>query len=533
MNYNRLLKFGFGAILSSVPLFAAVDAKMGAETIDTKCIACHSGNLENGLSRISDQRKSPEGWSMTISRMQRHGLDLTPEERINVVKYLSDTQGLTPAELMPYKYVLDKTPNVSEKSKDAFLTEMCVRCHSQARVGLQRRTADEWTGLVNFHVAQFVSFEIQAKARDKDWFGLAQTKLVPYLAANFGKDEKGWSAYQESLKGFELPKAWNVYGHTPGKGDFKAKLSLSKNSDESYALTMSSTYTNGDVEEAKGTAIVYSGTELRASLTQEGVDMQQVMHINPKDNTFVGRVYETKHNENGSYLKATAVDKKETAIAGIYPKSIELGKNTILTIVGSNLAGEVKLSDNIKIVKTLKHDANEIVLAVETTEGDTSSNTAVTIGDAVFKDSIVLYDKVDYLNVTPAYGISRTGSEDKHYKIKKQFATFEAIGFNNGADGKKGTEDDLNLGFLPVTWNIDAYNERAKEDQDTLYAGSINRDTGKFTPSEDGLNPRRTWYTNSVGDLSVIASYLQDGQLIEAKAHLVATVPKYVNPPIN
>jgi len=261
--------------------------------------------------------------------------------------------------------------------------------------------------------------------------------------------------------------------------------------------------------------------------------MQQSIHINPKENSFVGRMYETMHSENGSTLSATAKDKKETAIAGIYPKSIELGKRTLLTIVGSNLAGKVKLSDTIKVVKTLKHDANEILLEVETAEGTKSANTPIAIGDKVFAEALVLYNRVDYLDVIPEYGISRTGSEDKHYKIKKQFATFEAIGFNNGADGKKGTDDDLNLGVLPVTWNIEAYDERALADKDTLYAGTINRYSGKFTPSEDGLNPRREYSTNNVGNLSVIATYMQGYKEIEGKAHLVATVPKYVNPPIN
>ena len=520
-------------MLSSVPLFAAVNAKMGAEIINSKCTACHSGTLETGLSRISDQRKSPEGWYMTISRMQRHGLDLTAEERMSAVKYLSDNQGLTPAELMPYVYVLDKTPNAMEEGKDELLTEMCVRCHSEARIGLQRRTADEWRGLVNFHVAQFISFEVQAQARDRDWFGVANNEIVPYLEVNFGKDEKVWKAYQESVKDFEIPTKWSVHGHTPGKGDFKAELTFTKNSDETYAVTMRSEYADGKKAVAEGTGIVYSGTEVRASMEQNGVAMQQIMHVNPEDGTFVGRVYETLHNENGSVLKATAADKKETAIAGVYPKGIKVGEKAMLTIVGSNLSDKVKLSGSVKVLKTLKQSANEIVLEVEAAKNAKPSQSSITIGSAVFENSFAVYDKVDYVSVTPDYAISRTGSEAKNAKILKQYATFEAIGFSNGADGEKGTADDIDLGVLPVTWNIEPFDEQAVEDKDVLYAGSINRYTGKFTPSEDGLNPKRTYSTNNVGNLFVVATYLQGDEQIDGKAHLIATVPKFVNPPIN
>ncbi|WP_345977844.1 quinohemoprotein amine dehydrogenase subunit alpha [Sulfurimonas sp. HSL3-7] len=519
--------------MSSVPLFAAVDAKMGAEIINSKCTACHSGTLGTGLSRISDQRKSPEGWYMTISRMQRHGLDLTTEERMSAVKYLSDNQGLTPDELMPYVYVLDKTPNAMEEGKDELLTEMCVRCHSEARIGLQRRTADEWRGLVNFHVAQFISFEVQAQARDRDWFGVANNEIVPYLEANFGKDEKVWKAYQESIKGFELPLKWSVYGHTPGKGDFKADLTFTKNSDETYAVTMLSEYADGEKVTAEGTGIAYSGTEVRASLEQNGVAMQQIMHVNASDGTFTGRVYETLHNENGSYLKATAADKKETEIAGVYPKALKAGESTTLTIVGSNLGGTVSLNGDVKVLKTLKQNENEIVLEVQADKAAKTSQSSITIGSAVFENSFAVYEKVDYVSVTPDYAVSRTGSEAKNSKILKQYATFEAIGFSNGADGEQGTEDDVNLGVLPVTWNIEPFDEQAIKDKDVLYAGSINRYTGMFTPSEDGLNPKRTYSTNNVGNLFIVATYLQDDGQIDGKAHLIATVPKFVNPPIN
>jgi quinohemoprotein amine dehydrogenase len=48
------------------------------EILQTRCTACHR-QLDGGrLNRISDQRKTPEGWMMTIARMEHlHNLQVT------------------------------------------------------------------------------------------------------------------------------------------------------------------------------------------------------------------------------------------------------------------------------------------------------------------------------------------------------------------------------------------------------------------------------------------------------------------------
>ena len=77
-----------------------------------KCLACHT-EVDGVFSRISDQRKTPEGWLMTIARMQiMHGLKITDEERRTVVKYLADRQGLAPSETDGYRYAQKATHHV-------------------------------------------------------------------------------------------------------------------------------------------------------------------------------------------------------------------------------------------------------------------------------------------------------------------------------------------------------------------------------------------------------------------------------------
>ncbi|WP_323594101.1 hypothetical protein [Aliarcobacter butzleri] len=69
---NLMLKASISLFVGVVSLNAVdIDAKT---IIDTKCIACHT-ETSQGLSRISEQRKTPEGWFMTIDRMQKdHGV---------------------------------------------------------------------------------------------------------------------------------------------------------------------------------------------------------------------------------------------------------------------------------------------------------------------------------------------------------------------------------------------------------------------------------------------------------------------------
>ena len=50
---------------------------------------------------------------------------------------------------------------------------MCGRCHSLARVSLQRRDEQEWRKLAHLHVGQWPSIEYQASARDRQWFKIA------------------------------------------------------------------------------------------------------------------------------------------------------------------------------------------------------------------------------------------------------------------------------------------------------------------------------------------------------------------------
>ena len=94
MNNNKskhALLSGALALMGTMLTPAVSTAADGESVLQQKCLTCHTrtGNPEAPYSRISQQRKTPEGWQMTINRMQRlNGLVISGEEMQAVIKYL-------------------------------------------------------------------------------------------------------------------------------------------------------------------------------------------------------------------------------------------------------------------------------------------------------------------------------------------------------------------------------------------------------------------------------------------------------------
>ena len=520
---NSVLKISIGLLVGTVGLNASnIDAKT---IIDTKCIACHTPTAK-GLSRISEQRKTPEAWFMTVDRMQKdHGLVLTKEQEQSVVKYLADTQGLNYEESEAFRYILEKTPNYQEDFKDSLFVEMCARCHSGARVGLQRRPSAEWDNLVNFHLGKFPTLEYQALARDRDWFDIAQKQIVPYLASTYG-NEKDFE-----LKQIDFEGTWNLFGHKLGSGDFSATMKLTKTSKDNYTLTLNGNFVDGRELNASGSAIVYSGYEFRAKLDVDGVVYNQIFAVNPKTLLLSGSMFETLHPEEYAFVNGAKISNTQTTILGISPLSVKAGTSEIITIVGTNLNKNIKLSDGLKINKIIEQSANKIVLDVSASSKYDVKQINLNINSKIFENKLTVYKKIDALKVTPSYAISRVG--DGGGSMPKQHAIFEAYGLLAGTDEKIGTSDDINIGQVDARWSIEPFDEKAKEDEDVKYVGSIDAFSGRFIPSFAGPNPKRKFQTNNAGNIKVVASYKDGAETFKADTHMMVTVQKWVNPPIN
>ena len=528
MNNNKTTRalLGTGALALAGLVTLPAQAADAERIIRDRCLSCHTetGEAATPFSRISEQRKTPEGWMMTISRMQQQrGLVISPEEKQTLVKYLADNQGLAPSETAGLRYLLEKEPNVVE-SFDQLLQETCVRCHSGARIALQRRTEDEWKHLIHFHMGQFPTAELHAGARDRAWFDIALTNVAPKLAKDYPFNSDAWSSWQKVAKK-DLTGNWAMYGYVPGKGTFDASLRVSKTANDSYALVLEGHYADGTPLSGKGRAVVYAGYEWRASLTIDGVKVRQVLAASADGKSLQGRMFERDDEIIGGSIKAV----KGTAITAITPSYIKRGERKLLTISGNNLKGNVKLGGGLKLLNVVSRDANRVVVLAEASKNAAIGTHTVKVGSTSANGALAIYDAVARVEITPSDSIARIGGAGG--PIPKQKSAYRAVGYAAGADGKPGTEDDLRLGYMPAAWTLKPFDEIAEHDNDIKYAGSIDKD-GIFTPGDAGLNPERKMSTNNVGNLSVVGTVVDGGNSVQGEAHLLVTVQKFVKPVI-
>ena len=513
---------GTGALTLAGLVPAQAQVADGESIIRDRCLACHTdtGNAAAPFSRISEQRKTPEGWMMTISRMeQQRGAAISAQEKRALVKYLADTQGLAPAETEGVRYVLEKEPNVME-SFDPLLQETCVRCHSGARVALQRRTEDEWKWLVHFHMGQQPTAELHAGARDRAWFDIALNQVAHKLGNDYGLNTEEWSQWQ-AVEKKSLEGRWAMSGYLPQKGQFDATVVISQNDNDHYSVTLEGQYADGTPMSGTGKAIVYTGYEWRGSMTINGIKMRQVFAASEDGQSLEGRMYQ----RNDDVLGGDVVAVKNSAITAITPSYIKQGERKLLTISGNKLNGSIRLGVGVKVISIIERDDNRTVVLAEASRSAKVGSRDIKVGRTAADDMLAVYDELARVEITPSDSIARVGGGGG--PIPKQRSWYRAVGYAAGADGKAGTADDLRLGYMPAQWTLKPFDEIAQHDNDIKYAGTID-DRGIFVPGDAGPNPERKMSTNNVGNLTVVGTVHDGNQKVSGESHLLVTVQTFV-----
>jgi len=512
-----------GLALASPQAAAASSAKA---LLRDKCLSCHS---ETGadLGRISQQRKTPEGWLMTVGRMQvAHGLKVTNKERHVLVKYLADTQGLAPSETEGGRYALERRMNTQESFDSELFTEMCARCHSGARVLLQRRAAKEWEHLVHFHLGQFVTAEYSAMGRDRDWFGIALEKMVPELARTLPLDSEAWKRWNERSPQ-KASGEWSTSGYLTGRGGFSGLMKVAAGKDkDSYSLVFEGRWDDGRPLKGNGQALVYTGYEWRGDLEFDGMSMRQVFAI--EGGVMRGRMYLRGRDDVGGDVLASLQRADNQRVLAVHPPYLKAGETAELRIVGSGLQGEVTMPTGVTVLETVKRSASEVILRVKV-DAEASGVHSVAVGKAS-GGSIALYDSIAAVKVSPAFAVARIGGNGT--PLAKVGARFDAEGWAAGPDGKVGTKDDFRIGYIPAKWTVEPFDQVAVRDEDVRFAGTMDEVTGVFEPGDAGPNPARRMSANNVGNLKVVAEIGQNGKRLRGEGRLVVTAPRWNNPPV-
>lgn len=503
-------------LLMSVP----AQAQDGAALLEENCGGCHAADASGALSRIKGQRKTPEGWLMTIVRMRLfHGADIEPQLQSQLVHYLADTQGLAPSEAEDFRYILERQPAVIE-SPEAPIGEMCARCHSAARVGLQRRTQEEWDLHIDFHVGQWPTLEYQALARDRQWLKLAREEIVPFLAEKYPFETDAWSAWLKADKPVAIG-SWVFTTQLPAKGEAYGTLEVSGDA-QPYAVIGTLKTVSGEELPVSGKLNVYTGYEWRANLTIGDGTYRQVLAISEGGTTLSGRQFLHAEDSLGGDFKAAKVGGK-AAIVGVVPSTMPAGGSGTVQIVGTGL-DSIALSG---AVDASGGAANAYGAAIDVSPA-ASADGSVTVAssDAKANAAFTVYSHIDSLKVEPAYAVARVGGGGG--SAGKVPARFDAVGYWNGADGLPGTDDDVRIGVVPASWSVAPFNEEAEHLKDAEYAGKMDADLGIFMPGVAGPNPDRPFTTNNAGNLKVLA---KSGEA-SGEGQLIVTVQRWNDPPI-
>ena len=511
-------------------LFGAGTAALadGGSILSARCSACHADEGD-GLTRIKGQRKTPEGWLMTIVRMRlMHGVEVAPGETRTLVKYLSDTQGLAPSESEPYRYILEREPAIVEDFAPEYFF-MCARCHSGARGALQRRTKEEWRTHIHFHLGQWPTTEYQFYGRDRAWFQIATTETTDWLAEHFPFESTAWDEW----KGHEVDISgeWRYVMSGPGLGFRHGILSVSGRDGDQYKTTVMSNRPDGSVVNLTGSGIVYTGYEARFRLSDGESQFLAVGAISEDGLSQTGRTMNADNDEMGFRYRAVKVRPGHSEIMSVQPGYVRTGAETTIEIHGTGLSGTPVLGSGIEVVETVSTGSDTVVLKVRAAADAGLGARSISVGStASSADALVVYDSVAAVQVEPSYTIARVGEGGG--SRPDQYALFDAVGYMSGPDSEAGTDDDVRIGVMPATWKTEPFDDVAKELDDVGFAGMMNPQSGIYDPADAGLNPARPFQTNNAGNLKVVGTVDDAGNLVSGEGQLIVTVQRWNDPPI-
>ncbi len=512
----------------------------GAQVLENRCSGCHAPQEEGGkLDTIESQRKTPEGWQMTIDRMVRvHEVKLQPDEARILVKYLSDQYGLAPSEVEPFRYALEKYNNTVEQHEiPKTVRATCVQCHSYARIALQRRTPEQWNRLLDSKAALFLNIENDTASSgflDDQWLTLTRTQTVPYLAKEFPFASEAWEKWHAATKP-DYAGNWKIVGHDPGKGgDYTGRMSLKALGDDQYQGEFTHEFADGSSVSGKTTAIVYAGFQWRGiAQTGDGKRQREIFFANEDGAVISGRRVLTNTGDLGQEETLYKSGDKATLLT-VTPTALKVGEAQKVKLFGMNFpqnltAEAVSLGEGVT-VRSLSQSGDDTIVAEVVAGGEVQVGPRQAAIQGVQGNiPLYVYKTVDYVRLAPEQAFARPGG----VRTPKVFQQFEVFAYLNGKDGVKGTEDDIKLGRVgPIKWNLEEYVKRVNDD-DLRFVGAVD-EQGLFTPANDGPNPQRHMSDENVGDVWVEAWYKPDGakRPMGARSFLLVMPPKFNFQPI-
>ncbi|MEQ1946226.1 MAG: quinohemoprotein amine dehydrogenase subunit alpha [Bryobacteraceae bacterium] len=493
--------------------------------VKTKCGACHEADDRGSLKIISWTRTTPEGWQDALKRMiLSENLMVTPPEARAIVKYLSDRHGLAPAEMQPVTYDVERRMHEETGLPSEAISRSCARCHTFAKPLSWRRSPEEWKRYLASHAKRY-SFPPLEEA-------------AAYLGKSATLHSAEWNQWSTRPAAAGFNGRWLVTAYLAGYGRFYGEAQLqpvmeggTPSPNEFNTRVVLRSMRDGSILARTGRIAVYSGYAWRGRSKGVGEvpapgdpsnEAREVLWFSADQTSAEGRWFWGQYQEFGFDVHLQRYSNTATLLALDHP-SLKAGtKATPIRFVGENFpvkvaATDITLGAGVTVTKVISSNAKEIVAEVDVAANAPSGRRTIAVGPASLANALVVYDRVDYLKITPESSLAAFGGEGK----ARGYQQYEVIGYHRGPDGRRHTADDLELGPVDATWSIEIFYE--PEGHRTDHVGEIS-ENGFFTPNEKSAN-------NNF-DLWVIAKAKNEtdaeGEPLVGKGYLVLTVPSYV-----
>ena len=559
------------ALAAAKPAYAQTTPKDEGIPVDnalvrSKCGSCHRADDKGRMTRISYRRATMENWERTIRRMVTlNHVALEPAEARSILKYLADRQGLAPEEVRPIEFEAERRTIEYAYKADETTANLCSSCHSVSRVMSERRTKEEWDLLIAMHRGYYPLVDNQPLNGPQGFRRTRPIETEPgpdgrppdnrhpvdraleHLTKTYPLQTSEWSAWSAAMQPPKLAGRWAVVGSQLGKGAIYGQVTVAADASAPDSFTTEIRYTvarTGESVSRSGKALVYTGYQWRG----RGNDWREVLFVERDWKEMWGRWFSGAYDETGIDVKLTRLS-SDPVVFGTSATALKRGSTGStassaqnVKIYGANLPATVRpedigLGQGVKVARVISARPEEIAIDVDVAASALIGARDVSVAGTVKPAVLVVYDRIDAVKVEPVAGMARVGGA----VFPKQLQQFEAIGINNGPDGKLGTADDLNLGLLNVKWSLEEYPATFGDD-DIQFVGKLD-ESGLFTPSVDGPNPKRSGNRNNVGDVWVVAELLDapatppapgsppsmSVQPLRGRAHLLVTVPLYMN----
>lgn len=545
----------------AVPMLAQPGAPQSVEEgipvadplVIAKCSGCHARDDKGNLSRISWERTTPEGWEEAIKRMVRlNGLNISPADARAIVKSLSASHGLAPEEAKPVMYYAEQRIQ-DETLPDDNVRQACASCHAFGRARSWRRSKEEWNLLATTHVAMFQVADHGSFYRFQPPPGApvppGQDRRQPldvaldYLSKEYPLHTPEWSAWEARMRAPKLSGRWIVSGSQAGRGKVIGEMQIEPGvGEDEFTTNVKLTYLkDGSTVTRTGKSVVYTGYSWRGRSQSRSAavdpspssaggvpaELREVMWISPDQNEMEGRWFWGAYQEFGYDVTLQRVS-DGPIVAGTDRTMLKSGSTSQrVRIFGENLAkttvADVDFGSGITVKRVIDASPQQVTVEVDVDAKAITGKRDVSVRRAVAANAIAVYDKIDYIKVTPETALARLGGAAGH---PKGFQQFDAIAYNRGPDGKVNTADDVELGPVDAEWSVEEF-YAVYGDDDKDFVGSLSP-SGFFTPSVEGPNPKRKFARNNYGDVWVVATYKGEGKPLTAKSYLVVAIPLYV-----